>query len=73
MPTIDAAPDVPGSAGTTGNAHDIEEQDMGNIGQPRRRIEVLPETAPAPSTTPAPERTAPAAPAAAEPRKPVRQ
>ena len=35
---------------------------MGNIGQPRRRIEVLPETAPTP--TPAPARTAPAAPPA---------
>ena len=48
---------------------------MGNIGQPRRRIEVLPLTAPTPSTTPAPERTAPPAPPApAEPaREPVRQ
>lgn len=47
---------------------------MGNIGQPRRRIEVLPETSPAPRTTPAPERTAPAPLAPAEPaREPVRQ
>ena len=47
---------------------------MGNIGQPRRRIEVLPETTPAPRTTPAPERTAPAPATPAEPaREPVRQ
>ena len=47
---------------------------MGNIGQPRRRIEVLPETTPAPSTTPAPEPTAPAPPEPTEPaREPVRQ
>ena len=47
---------------------------MSNIGQPRRRIEVLPETAPAPRTTPEPERTAPAPATPAEPvREPVRQ
>ena len=47
---------------------------MGNIGQPRRRIEVLPETAPAPRTTPAPERTVPTPATPAEPgREPVRQ
>ena len=46
---------------------------MGNIGQPRRRIEVLPETAPPPCTTPAPERTAPAPATPAEHAEPARE
>lgn len=47
---------------------------MGNIGQPRRRIEVLPETLPSPSTTPTREPAAPVPPAPVEPsREPARQ
>jgi hypothetical protein len=46
---------------------------MGNIGRPRRRIEVLPDT-PAPRRTPPPDRTAPDRPAPAEPvREPAPQ
>jgi hypothetical protein len=41
---------------------------MGNIGRPRRRIEVLPDT-PAPRRTPAPARPAPARPAPTEPAR----
>jgi hypothetical protein len=46
---------------------------MGNIGRPQRRIEVLPESEPAPRTVPAPPAPPAAPPTRPEPAEPVRQ